>query len=588
MKYTDEQFDYIKRAKITENVFLNACPGSGKTETIAQRVANEIESWANFPSGIAVLSFTKSAAKEIEHRIKEKIKGQSTYPHFIGTFDSFILKNIVNPLSKDISKYEGDNGDYSFKVINHDSQLFFLTTYSYNHKKISGHHVEIDGRTSKLKFHTPDQIRNRVLNAMSFEQWQIDDIYKAKNQCLNAGFLTHKDIEYLADAVLTQFTNTKLYVSNLSKKFPLIIVDECQDLSFEQLSILKAMMLNGTKLHFIGDLNQSIYDFRDVDPNDIINFITDNGFREIKLTKNFRSCQKIVNIATNIMKSSSIEADFTSSKQSCFVLQYKDSPSEVISQFNELTKQYSNRVLVARGHQTLDQLSFVNNTPEKPAEFLLSSILNFDETSYISINQSLIDFSKYLKNKVRLETKSGEYNCPQILESELAWKLFLHNSIQYLLNHDLQLDSCTWTNWCKKVNAVVINLFKQEFVLPEIYEALKNSDFKIKSPSGKATHCISSYHRKNDSLDIKFRKSTIHGVKGETHEATMLISNPTRNGTGTHWSHWIGDNTSESSRFAYVASSRPKHILVWCVKKLKSSEQKELKDLGFEVLGFES
>ncbi len=54
--------------------------------------------------------------------------------------------------------------------------------------KISGHHVEIDGRTSKLKFHTPDQLRNRVLNAMSFEQWQINDIYKAKNQCLNAGF----------------------------------------------------------------------------------------------------------------------------------------------------------------------------------------------------------------------------------------------------------------------------------------------------------------------------------------------------------------------------------------------------------------
>jgi hypothetical protein len=85
-------------------------------------------------------------------------------------------------------------------------------------------------------------------------------------------------------------------------------------------------------------------------------------------------------------------------------------------------------------------------------------------------------------------------------------------------------------------------------------------------------------------LDIKFRKSTIHGVKGETHEATMLISNPTRNGTGTHWSHWIGDKTSEAARFAYVASSRPKHILVWCVKKLNASDQKKLESLGFEVL----
>ncbi|WP_180177171.1 UvrD-helicase domain-containing protein [Acinetobacter sp. YH12039] len=584
MKFTDEQLHYIERTQITENIFLNACPGSGKTETIAQRVANEVESWANFPSGIAVLSFTKSAAKEIEHRIKEKIDNNTTYPHFIGTFDSFILKNIVNPLSKDISKYEGHNGDYSFKVVNYDSQLFFLTKYPHGYQKISGHHVEIDNRTGRFKFHTPNKDTNRALNAMVLEQWQKDDIYRAKKKCRDAGFLTHKDIEYLAESALTTRTATQDYAKKLAKRFQLIIVDECQDLSFEQLNILKAMMLNGTKLHFVGDLNQSIYEFRDVDPNDIINFITDNGFREIQLTKNFRSCQKIVNIATNIMKSGSIEADFTSPEQSCFVLQYKDSPSEVISQFNELTKQYSNRVLVARGHQTLNQLSIVDSTPAKPIEFLLSSILNFDETSYTSINQSLIDFSKYIKDKVKLETKSSDYNCPQIIASELDWRLFLHNSIQYLLNHDLQLDSCTWTNWCKKVNAVVINLFKQEFVLPEIYEALKNSDFKIRSPSGKATHCISNYHRKNDSLDIKFRKSTIHGVKGETHEATMLISNPTRNGTGTHWSHWIGDKTSEAARFAYVASSRPKHILVWCVKKLKPIEKIELESLGFEVL----
>ncbi|HAV3487687.1 TPA: ATP-dependent helicase, partial [Acinetobacter baumannii] len=149
---------------------------------------------------------------------------------------------------------------------------------------------------------------------------------------------------------------------------------------------------------------------------------------------------------------------------------------------------------------------------------------------------------------------------------------------------DLKLDSCSWTNWCKKVNAVIINLYKQEFAPPEIYEVLEKSNFKIKSPSGKASNCISNYYRKKDSLDIKFRKSTIHGVKGETHEVTMLISNPTRKGDGTHWSHWIGDKTSEAARFAYVASSRPKYVLVWCVKKLKPLEKTELESLGFEIL----
>ncbi len=62
------------------------------------------------------------------------------------------------------------------------------------------------------------------------------------------------------------------------------------------------------------------------------------------------------------------------------------------------------------------------------------------------------------------------------------------------------------------------------------------------------------------------------------------ISNPTRKGDGTHWSHWIGDKTSEAARFAYVASSRPKYVLVWCVKKLKPLEKTELESLGFEIL----
>ena len=348
--------------------------------------------------------------------------------------------------------------------------------------------------------------------------------------------------------------------------------------------MLQAMNKNGTKLHFVGDLNQSIYDFRDVDPKDITKFISDNNFHKIKLTKNFRSCQKIVNIATNIMGTKSIKADFEKTDNSCFVLQYKNSPNEVIPLFDELTKQYDNRVLVARGHQILNQLSIVDSTPELSTEFLVSSILNFDETNYSSLNQSLINFSRFIKSKVSLETKSSDYNCPQIVESELTWKLFLYSSILYLIDNGLKLDKCKWTDWCKKFNAIIVFLYKQPFVLPEIYEALENISLTVKSPSKKAATCISNYCLKNHSSNISFRKSTIHGVKGETHDATMLISNSTRNGGDAHWSHWIKNKDSEAARFAYVASSRPKYILAWCVKKLKTSEQVELKSLGFEIL----
>lgn len=584
MEFTIEQLKYINHANITDNIFLNACPGSGKTETIAQKVANEIEGWKSSANGIAVLSFTKSAAKELEHRIKSKLKGGTIFPHFIGTFDSFILKNIVNPLAKNISNYRGNNGDYSFKVINYDSNLYFLTKYSYRFQKISGHHVEIDSRNNKFKFHTPDEKRNRALNAMKFTDWQTDDIYKAKNKCLDAGFLTHKDIEFLAEAALTTYENTKDYAIKLSQRFQLIIIDECQDLSFEQLNILEAMMDNGSKIHFVGDLNQSIYDFRDVNPNDIVDFISKKKFKEIQLTKNFRSCKKIVDITSKIMKSSTIDANFVHSDPSCLVLQYNHSPAETLDKFHQLTKQYENRVIVARGHQLLTGLDIVNNTPSSIVELLLSSVLNLDECNYSRINQSLIYFSKFIKHKMKIETKSSEYGCPQIVESELKWKLFLYKTLLYLRENGLNQD-CNWSTWCKKFNTIIVDLYKEKFVFSEIYTILQKTDFSIRSPNGLGDTCISNYRFESSFSYRNLRKSTIHGVKGETHDVTMLISTPTRaGGNDAHWSYWLQDSSSEAARLAYVASSRPRHILIWCVKKLKPLEAKKLVEIGFHII----
>lgn len=584
MEFTKEQLQYIQHANITENIFLNACPGSGKTETIAQRVANEIESWKSSAQGIAVLSFTKSAAKELEHRIKTKLKDGTIFPHFVGTFDSFILKNIVNPLAKDISDYQGDRGDYSFKIVNYESNLYFHTKYSYAKQKISGHHVEIDARNNKLKFHTPDQGRNRLLNSMSFLEWQVDDIYNAKNKCLNAGFITHNDISYLAEAALTRYEETKDYAKKLALKYQLIIIDECQDLSFEQLTILKAMLVNGSKLHFVGDLNQAIYDFRDVDPNDIVQFISNNDFTEIKLTKNFRSCQKIVNIATTIMDSSPIEANFENEESSCLILQYNHSPAEVMKRFHQLTEKYKNRVIVARGHQLLMGLSTVNSTPNSSTEYLLSSVLNFDEKDYSKINQSLIYLSKFLKNKIKIETTSSEFNCPQVINSELKWKIFLYKILIHLRVNGLNED-CNWSAWCKKFNKIIVDLYKENFLLTEIYDFFKDTDFSIRSPNKMGNTCVSNYRIENSFSYPNLRKSTIHGVKGETHDVTMLISNPTRlGGKDSHWSYWLRNPDSEAARLAYVASSRPKHILIWCVKKLKPLEQEELKQVGFSIL----
>ena len=78
------------------------------------------------------------------------------------------------------------------------------------------------------------------------------------------------------------------------------------------------------------------------------------------------------------------------------------------------------------------------------------------------------------------------------------------------------------------------------------------------------------------------RYETIHQVKGETHDATVVVSSRQRGAHLSHWRDWLADPTSEGARFAYVASSRPRHLLIWAVKRLKAAEKDTLSKLGFE------
>ena len=84
--FTIEQKDYIQ-STIDDHVYLEACPGSGKTEVVAAKVAKEISNWNKDPSGIAILSFSNSATDELKDRIgKFSTSNLKFYPHFIGTF----------------------------------------------------------------------------------------------------------------------------------------------------------------------------------------------------------------------------------------------------------------------------------------------------------------------------------------------------------------------------------------------------------------------------------------------------------------------------------------------------------------------
>src|ERR1035437_6076403 len=124
---SEEQLNFVLHPLETE-AFLRACPGSGKTEVVGLMAAYAMRqrSWRH--QGIAVLSFTNNAADVIRERVR-RFAGKATFPHFVGTFDSWLHGYLFNPYGHLVTRFFGKDGDRSIRVVASDSRASFLNHY---------------------------------------------------------------------------------------------------------------------------------------------------------------------------------------------------------------------------------------------------------------------------------------------------------------------------------------------------------------------------------------------------------------------------------------------------------------------------
>lgn len=91
---TREQLSFLEAEG---RVIVRACPGSGKTYSVATKLLSYLDNWDRYHQGVAVLSFTNVASEEIYKKafLLNKGIGKLDYPHYIGTVDSFINEFII-------------------------------------------------------------------------------------------------------------------------------------------------------------------------------------------------------------------------------------------------------------------------------------------------------------------------------------------------------------------------------------------------------------------------------------------------------------------------------------------------------------
>jgi len=411
----------------------------------------------------------------------------------------------------------------------------------------------------------------------------IDDLVKTKKRLWKAGFATHSDIEMIAIKALSNKALSD-YFESLARRYPVIFVDECQDLSFAQLQIIKRLHQFGMRFHFVGDLNQSIYGFRRSEPALVKLFIEKLAFKSCDLTTNWRSAQGVVDLCSNLLKLNRLSGNPAIENIQPKLIQYAKCPSEIVMTVLELTKPYQNVVVVARGHSTLQRFSV--GTALRPLEELALACTQFHTDDLNGVRKSMETFAGWLAVKLKMQVRTSAMSCPYDVELSLSWRLFVSNCLAYLATCGCANVDLTWKNWASLTKRTIRSIPDQSFVPDELAGKLDGlRETHLSAPAGLGNATLQSrLVERHQETGTRLRFATIHQVKGETHEATVVVSSLQPGSNQSNWKDWLANSASEAARFAYVASSRPSHLLIWAVKKLKDDESKTLSGLGFEIL----
>ncbi len=600
---TDQQLEYVT-TEISSNIYLNACPGSGKTEVVALKCAHEIMKWDNMHSGIAIMTFTNSAEDELRNRTVEYLGNQIGYPHFLGTFTSWLHSYIANPFGHIITQYKNkETLDMSFRLIEPECTSDFLfsfqTKYSYQSlNKIRANQFHFDLKSKKYIYDGFKYDGQNLLDEiLSKDSWRKKELDELKCTFWKAGFATYEDIELISLKLLQDRADIAHYIAS---RFPVLLIDECQDLSYIQLQILKCLHAHGAMVHLIGDLDQSIYGFRNIVPDDTKEFIKELSMNEMKLTANYRSNDLIVSASMHILaKQKDIVGKQAQAVDTPLIalLYKKGEETKLISRFESLVNE--NRLdlqdsrIIVRNNNLRNKIY-----GRKKANNSVNTIEDYARALfYYPSGYSIGDFQSsilYLARAIQrsffksIEHLNSQKLYKPVMMEDGEWRQVINKVKNKLTSSEKLRDfNLTWKEWKKLLQQIL----EDGIVYNGQIEKLDLGSIRKGCSQNRIIDDIGIDVNENFNCSVE----TIHSCKGMSLDAVLFISAYSHSGnneSGSHWHDWFAsknEEVKESNRLAYVAFSRARQLLVLgipnpAVSPIDAEHRKVLTDAGFEII----
>ena len=270
---------------IDNNLRIVACAGSGKTEVITRRIAKIlIDKKDVSPSNIVAFTFTEKAAENLKQRIQRNV-AETGYDidisdMYVGTIHSF-CRMILD-------QYELFFKD--FRILDSVKEHLFIMKYF---KKCGAEALGLYKRDAALFSTCIDKM---VSAHEMMDEWPEQDIrvfeqYKSllyEKRFINFSLLIYEVLMHIND---TQ-------IKNYFGRIKYLVVDEYQDIDDLQEMLIKEIAGCGANVCVVGDDDQTIYQFRGSNADNMIHFA--NRYEDVKtinLETNYRSGTAIVDVA---------------------------------------------------------------------------------------------------------------------------------------------------------------------------------------------------------------------------------------------------------------------------------------------------
>ena len=294
---TDEQYDAV--IDNHPEVLCLACAGSGKSRTLAFRIARLVFEGAS-PESIIAFTFTEKAAESIKRRVADALE-KCNLPvaivgaMYIGTIHSY-CQHLLGSMNAKYRQYE---------VLDENRLKLFLLSRYYDLEL----QVVQNARNSRM-FSTISEVSNAWKMAND-EMLNLDDIEREEpelGRCLKNISSRLESDQYIDFSLMIRRAVEALEsdnddVNNALTDVKHLMVDEYQDVNVSQERLISGLYRRMEFLFVVGDDDQAIYGWRGADVRNIVEFEQryPNCFRHT-LSTNFRSTETIVSASDRFIQ----------------------------------------------------------------------------------------------------------------------------------------------------------------------------------------------------------------------------------------------------------------------------------------------